>query len=109
MANKTSAYRIQQGLFLLFNDPSENYQERNNYYNKPSFLVDRIFDMLLILGTKLTTGTSHDTLLKLYNDKLVKATMSEAFLRPIILGLINGEDMRIVLRLIKQALKTLLD
>jgi len=45
MNDKTSAYRFQQGLFLIFNDPSENYQERNNYENRPSFITDKFFDM----------------------------------------------------------------
>jgi len=109
MNDKTSAYRFQQGLFLLFNDPSENYKERNSYDNRPSFLTDRFFDTLLIFGAKFTTGKSRKTIIDLYNDKNTKATMSEAFLRPIILGLINGDDMQIVLRLINQLIKILVD
>ncbi|ATG97210.1 MOLPALP family lipoprotein [Mesoplasma lactucae] len=118
-ADDQATYRLQQLLFLLFNDKSDKQENKNiNYGVQNSTLLSHIYNIGFGIGYLETlppddAGEDYDSTLNLalmtcLSSPQIKTQIMDGLVKPIILGLINGDDWNYVVVIVNDILNTIL-
>ena len=103
--NQESEYRLEQLLFLLFNDASNPSQNGDPYYfDKESRTLAHLFNVGLGLG--YLNNLVPEAILTIMQTPSLKTTIFST-LKPIFLGFINGDDASGLINLVNNVLPLL--
>ena len=103
--DQTSEYRLEQLLFLLFNDASNPSQNGDPYYfDKESSTLTHLFNVGLGLG--YLNNLVPEAILTIMQTPSLKTTIFNT-LKPIFLGFINGDDASGLINLVNNVLPLL--
>lgn len=103
--NQASEDRLEQLLFLLFNDASNPSQNGDPYYfDKDSSWLEHLFNVGLGLG--YLNNLAPQAILTITKTPAIKSTIFNT-LKPIFLGFINGDDASGLINLINNLLPLL--
>lgn len=118
------AYRVQQLLFLLFNDPSSELNPADgsqvpsisdNMTYKNSSIIDFVLNLGLEVGYTYASKQTSDTwktvtniLGQIKDDPATLGTFEDMLIKPVILGLINGKSFKNVYDLLVNGLQAVI-